>query len=94
MLASPLDRVRGIGEVTKTRLLKQYGSLANIAYAIEWRGQHGLAPEFAMEGDRKPMSLVANTLDEMGSRRVRAQENGIFPARQENPFLLFATCFG
>ena len=35
MLASPLDRVRGIGEVTRTRLLKQYGSLANIAAATD-----------------------------------------------------------
>ncbi|MEQ1848772.1 MAG: helix-hairpin-helix domain-containing protein, partial [Nitrospira sp.] len=35
MLASPLDRVRGIGEATRTRLLKQYGSLANIAAATD-----------------------------------------------------------
>ena len=35
MLASPLDQVRGIGEITRTRLLKEYGSLANIASATD-----------------------------------------------------------
>jgi excinuclease UvrABC nuclease subunit len=32
---SPLDRISGIGEITRTRLLKQYGSLENIAAATD-----------------------------------------------------------
>jgi excinuclease ABC subunit C len=35
LMASQLDQIRGIGEVTRTRLLKQYGSLANIAAATD-----------------------------------------------------------
>ena len=35
LMASPLDQIRGIGEITRTRLLKQYGSLANIAAATD-----------------------------------------------------------
>ncbi|MEY4705626.1 MAG: Excinuclease subunit [Nitrospirota bacterium] len=35
MLASQLDQVSGIGEVKRARLLKQYGSLANIASATD-----------------------------------------------------------
>jgi excinuclease ABC subunit C len=35
MMASPLDQVVGIGEITRARLLKQYGSLANIAAATD-----------------------------------------------------------
>jgi excinuclease ABC subunit C len=35
LMASPLDRISGIGEITRTRLLKQYGSLANIAAATD-----------------------------------------------------------
>jgi excinuclease ABC subunit C len=31
LMASQLDQVIGIGEITRARLLKQYGSLANIA---------------------------------------------------------------
>ncbi|HSF68627.1 MAG TPA: excinuclease ABC subunit UvrC [Nitrospiraceae bacterium] len=35
LLASPLDQVSGVGEMTRARLLKQYGSLANIAAATD-----------------------------------------------------------
>jgi predicted Rossmann fold nucleotide-binding protein DprA/Smf involved in DNA uptake len=35
LMASQLDQVRGIGEIKRTRLLKQYGSLANIAAATD-----------------------------------------------------------
>jgi len=35
LMASPLDQVIGIGEITRARLLKQYGSLANIAAATD-----------------------------------------------------------
>lgn len=35
LMASQLDRVSGIGEVKRARLLKQYGSLANIASATD-----------------------------------------------------------
>jgi len=35
LMASSLDQVIGIGEITRTRLLKQYGSLANIASATD-----------------------------------------------------------
>ena len=35
LMASPLDQVIGIGEIKRTRLLKQYGSLANIAAATD-----------------------------------------------------------
>ena len=35
LMASSLDQVRGIGEITRTRLLKQYGSLTNIAAATD-----------------------------------------------------------
>jgi excinuclease ABC subunit C len=35
MMASSLDQVVGIGEITRARLLKQYGSLANIAAATD-----------------------------------------------------------
>ena len=34
-MASQLDQVIGIGESTRARLLKQYGSLANIAAATD-----------------------------------------------------------
>jgi excinuclease ABC subunit C len=34
-MASQLDQVRGIGEIKRTRLLKQYGSLSNIAAATD-----------------------------------------------------------
>ena len=34
-MASSLDQVAGIGEITRTRLLKQYGSLENIAAATD-----------------------------------------------------------
>jgi len=35
LLASPLDQVSGIGQIKRARLLKQYGSLANIAAATD-----------------------------------------------------------
>jgi excinuclease ABC subunit C len=35
LMVSQLDQVSGIGEITRTRLLKQYGSLANIAAASD-----------------------------------------------------------
>ncbi|MEP6935550.1 MAG: helix-hairpin-helix domain-containing protein, partial [Nitrospirota bacterium] len=35
LMASSLDQVRGIGEITRTRLLKQYGSLTSIAAATD-----------------------------------------------------------
>jgi excinuclease ABC subunit C len=35
LMASSLDQVEGIGKITRTRLLKQYGSLANIAAATD-----------------------------------------------------------
>jgi excinuclease ABC subunit C len=35
LMASSLDQVEGIGKITRTRLLKQYGSLANIAFATD-----------------------------------------------------------
>jgi excinuclease ABC subunit C len=35
LMDSPLDRISGIGEITRTRLLKQYGSLGNIAAATD-----------------------------------------------------------
>ena len=35
LMASSLDQVGGIGKITRTRLLKQYGSLANIASATD-----------------------------------------------------------
>jgi excinuclease ABC subunit C len=35
LMASSLDQVDGIGEITRTRLLKQYGSLENIAAATD-----------------------------------------------------------
>ena len=35
LMASSLDQVIGIGEITRARLLKQYGSLANIAAATD-----------------------------------------------------------
>jgi excinuclease ABC subunit C len=35
LMASQLDQVRGIGEIKRTRLLKQYGSLSNIAAATD-----------------------------------------------------------
>jgi excinuclease ABC subunit C len=35
LMASPLDQVIGIGEITRSRLLKRYGSLANIAAATD-----------------------------------------------------------
>jgi excinuclease ABC subunit C len=35
LMDSPLDRISGIGEITRTRLLKQYGSLENIAAATD-----------------------------------------------------------
>ena len=34
-MASQLDQVSGIGEIKRARLLKQYGSLANIAAASD-----------------------------------------------------------
>ena len=34
-MASRLDQISGIGEIKRTRLLKQYGSLANIAAATD-----------------------------------------------------------
>jgi excinuclease ABC subunit C len=34
-MSSQLDLVIGIGEIKRTRLLKQYGSLANIAAASD-----------------------------------------------------------
>jgi excinuclease ABC subunit C len=34
-MASQLDQVIGIGEITRARLLKQYGSLANIVAATD-----------------------------------------------------------
>jgi excinuclease ABC subunit C len=34
-MASSLDQVAGIGEITRTRLLRQYGSLENIAAATD-----------------------------------------------------------
>jgi excinuclease ABC subunit C len=34
-MASPLDQVIGIGEIKRARLLKQYGSLANIVAATD-----------------------------------------------------------
>ena len=34
-MASQLDQVIGIGEITRARLLKHYGSLANIAAATD-----------------------------------------------------------
>ncbi|HSQ50605.1 MAG TPA: hypothetical protein VLL94_04980 [Nitrospiraceae bacterium] len=35
LMASPLDQIIGIGEIKRARLLKQYGSLANIAAATD-----------------------------------------------------------
>jgi excinuclease ABC subunit C len=35
LMASQLDHVSGIGEIARGRLLKQYGSLANIAAATD-----------------------------------------------------------
>jgi len=35
LMASSLDQVSGIGEVTRTRLLKRYGSLTNVAAATD-----------------------------------------------------------
>ena len=35
LMASELDQVIGIGEIKRARLLKQYGSLANIAAATD-----------------------------------------------------------
>jgi excinuclease ABC subunit C len=35
LMASPLDQISGIGEIKRARLLKQYGSLANIAAATD-----------------------------------------------------------
>ena len=34
-MASSLDQVEGIGEITRARLLKQYGSLTNVAAATD-----------------------------------------------------------
>ena len=34
-MASQLDQIIGIGEIKRARLLKQYGSLANIAAATD-----------------------------------------------------------
>jgi excinuclease ABC subunit C len=35
LMASSLDQVGGIGEITRTRLLKKYGSLTNVAAATD-----------------------------------------------------------
>jgi excinuclease ABC subunit C len=35
LTASPLDQIRGISEIKRARLLKQYGNLANIAAATD-----------------------------------------------------------
>ena len=35
LMASQLDQINGIGEITRTRLLKEYGSLTNIAAATD-----------------------------------------------------------
>jgi excinuclease ABC subunit C len=35
LMDSPLDRISGIGEIKRARLLKQYGSLENIAAATD-----------------------------------------------------------
>jgi len=35
LMASPLDQIIGVGEITRARLLKQYGTLANIAAATD-----------------------------------------------------------
>jgi excinuclease ABC subunit C len=35
LMASPLDQIIGVGEITRARLLKQYGSLANLAAATD-----------------------------------------------------------
>jgi excinuclease ABC subunit C len=35
LMASPLDQIIGIGEIKRASLLKQYGTLANIAAATD-----------------------------------------------------------
>ena len=55
LITSQLDQIRGIGEVMRTRLLKQYGSLANIAAATD--------NELTASGlDAKTVSEIRNRL--------------------------------
>ena len=73
--------IRSGSDVRQTAILfEQAGpcDLADAAYLIQLRGHQSFAAQLAMEGDRKSMGFVANTLDEMGGRRVRAKHNRDF----------------
>src|SRR5439155_8789364 len=89
--------VRGFGDFLQAAELPEETLPSGLAYAgdrVQARRHHGPPAQLPVVGNREPVRLITNPLDEMGSGGGGMEDDGILPACQEDPFLFLTARLG